>query len=101
MLVHYVNENNDDWDTKLPYVLFAYRTAEHSTTKQIPFFLVYGRRVRLPIDVEMPPTSSAQTDLNKRVNMFLELTPYRKSAAKNIKTKQSKQKKHHDSKVKA
>ena len=45
MLVHYVDENHDDWDTKIPYVVFAYKTAEHSTTRQTPFFhffLWYG-----------------------------------------------------------
>ena len=51
MLVHYVDENHDDWDTKIPYVVFAYKTAEHSTTRQTPFFHFFlWYEARLPID---------------------------------------------------
>ena len=99
MLVHYVNDNHDDWDKKLAYVLFAYRTSEHATTKNTPFFLVYGRRARLPIDIKLPSTSASEEDLSDRINAFLNLTQQRKSAADNIKTKQKKQKKHHDKKA--
>ena len=38
MLVSFVNKTCDDWDLKLPYVLFAYRTAEHSTTRKRTIF---------------------------------------------------------------
>ncbi|KAK3599631.1 hypothetical protein CHS0354_029089 [Potamilus streckersoni] len=86
----------DDWDLKLPYVLFAYRTAEHSTTKKEPLFLVYGRKARLSVELQLPTTSSTQDDLNnqenlnKRVNMFLKLTERRHYAAENIKKEQKK-----------
>lgn len=96
MLVSFVNKTCDDWDLKLPYVLFAYRTAEHSTTKKEPFFLVYGRKARLPVELQLPTTSSTQDDLNnqenlnKRVNMFLKLTECRQYAAENIKKEQKK-----------
>ena len=33
MLSSCVNELQNDWDTKLPFMLFAYRTAQHETTK--------------------------------------------------------------------
>lgn len=99
MLLHYVNDKQNDWDTKLPYVLFAYRTSQHSSTGQTPFFLVYGREARLPVEVELPPSVDSEAGLVDRVNVFLELDCYRKSAAANIKKKQVKQKKHHDKKV--
>lgn len=54
MLSSYVNDLHNDWDTKLPFMLFAYRTALHETTKKTPFFLVYGREARLPIELDFP-----------------------------------------------
>lgn len=43
-----------DWDTKLPAALWAYRTAEKVTTRQTPYFLVYGQHPILPIEFEIP-----------------------------------------------
>src|SRR5436305_9750067 len=40
----------DDWDKYIAPILFAYRTSKHSTTKVTPFYLVYGREAKLPID---------------------------------------------------
>jgi exodeoxyribonuclease III len=42
---------HNDWDELLPYLLFAYRTRQHSTTKETPFFLFLGRDARLPADL--------------------------------------------------
>ena len=38
----------------IPSVLFVYRTLRNNTTKHEPFFLTYGRDVRLPIDLKYP-----------------------------------------------
>jgi len=43
----------DEWDLQLPYAVFAYRTAVHETTKETPFFLLYGRDPLLPSDLFM------------------------------------------------
>jgi len=51
MLTAYMDENEKDWDEKVPYVAFAYNTAQHATTKYTPFELVHGRKARLPIEV--------------------------------------------------
>ncbi|MBW0508002.1 hypothetical protein O181_047717 [Austropuccinia psidii MF-1] len=39
----YVSYHQDDWHTWLPLAEFAYNNAEHSSTKQSPFFTSYGR----------------------------------------------------------
>ncbi|MBW0495874.1 hypothetical protein O181_035589 [Austropuccinia psidii MF-1] len=39
----YVSYHKYDWHTWLPLAEFAYNNAEHSSTKQLPFFTIYGR----------------------------------------------------------
>ncbi|MBW0545389.1 hypothetical protein O181_085104 [Austropuccinia psidii MF-1] len=39
----YVSYHQDDWHTWLPLAEFSYNNAEHSSTKQSPFFTIYGR----------------------------------------------------------
>ncbi|MBW0539160.1 hypothetical protein O181_078875 [Austropuccinia psidii MF-1] len=39
----YVSYHQDDWHTWLPLSEFASNEAEHSSTKQSPFFTIYGR----------------------------------------------------------
>jgi len=40
------------WSDILQGVLFAYRTAVHTSTKYSPFFMLYQREPVLPIDVD-------------------------------------------------
>ncbi|MBW0514070.1 hypothetical protein O181_053785 [Austropuccinia psidii MF-1] len=39
----YVSYHQDDWHTWIPLPKFAYNNAEHSSTKQSPFFTIYGK----------------------------------------------------------
>ncbi|MBW0556438.1 hypothetical protein O181_096153 [Austropuccinia psidii MF-1] len=39
----YVSYHEDDWNTWLPLAEFAYNNSGHSSTKQSPFFTIYGR----------------------------------------------------------
>ena len=39
------------WEEHLRKICFAYNTSIHSTTGQTPFFLMFGRQVRLPVDL--------------------------------------------------
>lgn len=45
MLSAYVNDHHKDWDKHLPYVMMAYRSAEHETTGYTPNYLMFGREV--------------------------------------------------------
>ena len=51
MLRKLVSKEGKNWDSLLPYVLFAYREVPQSTTGFSPFELLYGREVRGPLDV--------------------------------------------------
>lgn len=56
MLTAYVDEHHTNWDTFLPYVMMAYRSAIHETTGCTPNRLMLGREVATPIDLmyELP-----------------------------------------------
>ncbi len=41
-------ETGVDWDCFIPTILFAYRVRKQSTTKQSPFFLMYGIEPKIP-----------------------------------------------------
>ncbi|KAK8381290.1 hypothetical protein O3P69_018400 [Scylla paramamosain] len=41
----------EDWDVKLPAMLMAYRSAVHEATDHSPSQLMFGRELRLPIDL--------------------------------------------------
>ena len=47
-------ETYTDWHEKLPFALHAYRTGVRTSTGAIPYSLIYGMEVVLPIEVEIP-----------------------------------------------
>src|SRR5271155_4207877 len=58
MLSHYCNKQQRDWDRYLPYILYAYRTSPHSVTKYSPFYLLYGREAKYPLDTLVRESST-------------------------------------------
>lgn len=59
MLSMYVDIDHRNWDDILPYVTFAYNTAEQETTRFSPFRLVYGRDVITMLDSMLLPEGCA------------------------------------------
>ena len=53
LLWNYAQSDPRDWYDSLDQVLFAYRSAIHSSTGYSPFYLTYGRHPRLPMDIVM------------------------------------------------
>eukprot|EP00794_Sanderia_malayensis_P014549 gene14549-16052_t len=72
----YVSSHQKDWDKHIPLILFAYRVSPNATTGESPFYLLYGREPRLPIDTAllMPDTnlSSSVAEHRERVVRNLE-----------------------------
>src|SRR5256714_5222362 len=89
---------NNDWDLYIALTLFAYRTTKHSTTKMKPFFLVYGRSAKLPMDSEQLPDPSVTHD--RLVELIDHLPQERIKAKKQVSQSQSKQKERHDENIK-
>jgi hypothetical protein len=52
---HYVNKYGNDWDEFVNYALMAHRAVPHSTTRYSPFYLLYGREMRLPAEGDLTP----------------------------------------------
>ena len=50
-LAKYCADSQEDWDAKLPTLLMAYRSAVHEATEYSPARLMFGRELRLPVDL--------------------------------------------------
>ena len=97
----YVSEHQSDWDRFIPYALFAYRTSIQSSINETPFYLLYGRDPRFPMDISLskPDELYNNTDNYRSVliNRFIEA---HKLAHDNIELAQQRQKANYDKKAK-
>ena len=50
-LATFVQDHQKDWDLHLPLLLMSYRSAVHETTKLTPAMLMFGRELRVPLDL--------------------------------------------------
>jgi len=57
MLSHFVRKDAKNWDEYVSSAVMAYRAMPHSTTKYSPYYLVYGREMRLSIEDDWKPSS--------------------------------------------
>ena len=54
MLTKVCNSNYDDWDFKIPAVLWAYRTTYNILIGKTPFKLVYRQEELMPMEYIVP-----------------------------------------------
>ena len=84
------------WDKVLPYVLFAYREVLQASTRFSPFELLYGRKVRGPLDVlcetwEEPPTEGKNV-ISYLLTMREKLASMTETVQENLSQAQERQK---------
>jgi hypothetical protein len=60
MLSHFVRKDTRNWDKFIPFAVMAYRAMPHSSTKYSPYYLVFGRDIRLPIEDDWRPKATAR-----------------------------------------
>jgi len=104
MMKKFTSKNKKDWDEYLPYLLFAYREAPHESTGFSPFELLYGRRVRGPLDILREVWSEEEsekiTEVTHLVQMWERLEEMAGLVRANLTRAQKRQKKSYDEKVK-
>ena len=85
-------------DTRLPYVLFAYRASPQESSRESPFFLLHGRDPRLPTEVALtPPPPRTEVDLMEyKAELRVRLSEAWTLAQQNIAKAQKRQKRTHD-----
>ena len=106
MLAKKVEHGGRDWDTHLPFVLFAYRASLQESTKESPFYLLYGRDPRLPTTLGLDSTQLQQeqhlTDLDTyKEEVAFKFSEAWKLAKDNIKIAQKCQKEQYDRKTRS
>src|SRR6185312_6461538 len=77
------------WAEKLPEVLWAYRSSVQATTERTPSDLLFGYRMRIPIEGKYPiPVEDFENQPIERLQQLVELHHKRIEAAELIKKKQ-------------
>ena len=93
-----VTKNPKDWDQCLPYVVYAYHTAAQESTKESPFFLMYGRDPQIPtVEALSTPSTPYTVDLDDyQSELITGLSDAWEAAAEHIKVAQCHQKRMYD-----
>ena len=99
LLSAFVNEEHTDWDQLLPYVMMEYRSSEHETTGFTPYYVMLGREVSVPMDIQFG-SPIERTFASDWVNNLRERMEWAHELARtNIETALLRQKGYHDSKL--
>ena len=88
-LLKFVEEEQSNWDLYIDSILFSYRVSRQDSMKESPFFLVYGRQARLPVEFNSRPAEEEEDPLQKNEELDLEthisrMIEIRKKALQNI-----------------
>jgi transposase InsO family protein len=66
-----VNKYSTDWEKYVDTVLFSYRISANASTGFSPFFMVYGRQPRLPLDIILGSEKNLQPDIDRCGDSFV------------------------------
>ena len=94
-----VQEEVNTWDDHIGACMMAYRSSIHQSTGYTPFYLMFGREMRLPIDVMIgSPEGTDEQQLYGQFATKLQhnLTSSYQCARENLKKAQQRQKEYYD-----
>ena len=91
-----------DWDTKLPYATFAYRSTPQESTGESPNMLMLGREVKLPIDLttELPKGENEELTTDYALRLRESIKSAHDRARNCLKQSARRQKRNYDRRVK-
>ena len=100
MLTAATNTQAENWESCLPKVCLAYNTSKHMSTGYIPFYLMFGRQPKMPLDIiyGMAPGQVVEhcqyvANLRKTMELAYQLT------CENMQTAANQQKENYNFKV--
>ena len=97
----YCDGKYDKWPELLPSIMMAYRmTPATQSTGYSPYYLMFGREMRMPVDAMLIPKDTMARDHKDHLNHVIEsLRIARQIATENIQRHQQKYKQQHDKKA--
>jgi hypothetical protein len=103
MLSIAAEESEEDWDLKMPTVMFVYRSSVHESTGETPFSLMFGREAQLPADIMYNVTgkngSSQSPPKDQADRLRKRLSEAYTRVRSHLKKHQNKQKFHYDARA--
>jgi len=101
MLATHCKDNPWDWEKHLQNFCFAYNSSVHASTGYPPFYLMHGRQLVLPIDIQygivQPHQSTSLTEYAAKLDQQISSTF--KLARKTSEVHHDKQKLHYNKKA--
>ena len=101
-LAKLVLDNKGEWDRWIGSALYAYRNKDHSVTKFSPSFLLYGFKLKTPVELNViPEKQKSPITVNDHMNLIgKRLKDVRELAKGNTKKAHERQQKYYDKHVK-
>jgi len=100
-LSKFVDDHQRDWDQLVPMMLMAYRSAVHESTGCSPATLMFGRNLKLPIDIlyGRPEAEPIQSTTKYAVNLQERLEQVHHFARQRLHITSDKMKRYYDNKL--
>ena len=100
-LSKFVDDHQRDWDQLVPMMLMAYRSAIHESTGCSPATLMFGRNLKLPIDIlyGRPEAEPIQSTTKYAVNLQERLEQVHHFARQRLHITSDKMKRYYDNKL--
>ncbi|KAG1670497.1 Retrovirus-related Pol polyprotein from transposon 17.6 [Nymphon striatum] len=89
--------NPHDWDLELHWQTFAYNTTDHASTKLSPYFVMFGRLPRLPVDFMYGEMFNSPPSLHEYVtDLRASMMDAKKMADSEVEKAQTRQRRNYD-----